>query len=112
MSKCFETLVQSLEISIYAKRWHKPRLISQIGIIQQTPISARAGKPPKIWLSVITLSINDSSGLGHVVVTPLHNMTKSGKFYKILTTSQLHQVMSSHVVSSPDAKYMQDTVIW
>jgi len=62
--------------------------------------------------AVVTLSKNDSSGLGHLVVMPLHNMTKSSEFYKILTTSRLHQVMSSHVVSSPDAKYMQDTVIW
>jgi len=62
-------------------------------------------------MSCITLSKNNSSGLGHVAVTPLHDMTKSSKFYKILTTSQLHQVMSSCVVSSPDAKYMQDTVM-
>jgi len=61
---------------------------------------------------LVTLSKNDWSGLGHMVVTPVHNMTKSSKFYKILTSSWLHQVMSSCVVSSPDAKYRQDTVIW
>jgi len=60
----------------------------------------------------VTLSKNDWSGLGHMVVTPVHNMTKSSKFYKILTSSWLHQVVSSRVVSSPDAKYRQDTVIW
>jgi len=59
-----------------------------------------------------TLSKNNWSGLGHMVVMPVHNMTKSSKFYKILTSSWLHQVMSSRVVSSPDAKYRQDTVIW
>jgi len=38
-------------------------------------------------IEAVTLSKNDWSGLGHMVVTPVHDMTKSSKFYKILTSS-------------------------
>jgi hypothetical protein len=45
------------------------------------------GKQRTLVFVVAHLSKNDWSGLGHMVVTPVHNMTKSSKFYKILTLS-------------------------
>jgi len=58
----------------------------------------------QISICPVTLSKNDWSGLGHMVVTPVHNMTKSSKFYKILTLSRLQQVVSSRVVSLTDCQ--------
>jgi hypothetical protein len=44
--------------------------------------------------SLVTLSKNDWSGLGHMVVTPVHDMTKSSKFYKILTLQPFAEMMA------------------
>jgi len=41
----------------------------------------------ELGVLVVRLSKNDWSGLGHMVVMPVHDMTKSSKFYKILTSS-------------------------
>jgi len=59
-------------------------------------------KPLALWC--VMLSKNNWSGLGHMVVMPVHDMTKSSKFYKILTLSRLQQVVSSCVVSLTDCQ--------